>query len=465
MAGAGLAGLAAARSLEGRGASVIVLDARNRVGGRVWTIRKGFKHGQHAEAGADMIDADQTALRAFVQDLGLRLSPVLKAGFGFCGTDRQGRICVQSAARGFASLAQPLAEYIHQYKLSEERWDSAMAQRMGRTSVAQWLASIKADAWLQSRMRGLRGFFLADPEHLSLLALVDFMATSGFSQAGAFRVRDGNDRIATAAAQSLAQSVQLRTILRRVREGARGLIATVDGESGRHEIEADFLVSAMPGSVVSDVQWDVPVPDVQRDAFARLRYGAATRLLVQCARRFWRKAGRPRAFGSDQPTGAVWDANEQQPGPAGILSFLSGGSGSAEFQRMLSTEPMDSIVKRVECLGRPARVLHAFTYTWENDPWVRGGYAAFDPSFDPRLREWLARPTGRVVFAGEHTSNRWQGYMNGAVESGQRAAYEIEALAAHPRGPAHEARARGQSDLGPGTAGSNVGRRARLERA
>ncbi len=66
---------------------------------------------------------------------------------------------------------------------------------------------------------------------------------------------------------------------------------------------------------------------------------------------------------------------------------------------------------------------------WDDDPWVKGGYAVFDPSFDPALRAWLARPAGRILFAGEHTSLHWQGYMNGAVESGRRAAAEVRALA------------------------------------
>ena len=61
--------------------------------------------------------------------------------------------------------------------------------------------------------------------------------------------------------------------------------------------------------------------------------------------------------------------------------------------------------------------------------WVRGGYAVFDPRFPPTLRPWLSRPAGRIVFAGEHTSDRWQGYMNGAVESGKRAAIEVAMMA------------------------------------
>ena len=78
------------------------------------------------------------------------------------------------------------------------------------------------------------------------------------------------------------------------------------------------------------------------------------------------------------------------------------------------------------------RLLASRMISWEDDPWSRGGYAVFDPSFDPRLRAWLARPAGRLVFAGEHTSLTSQGYMNGAIESGRRAAAEIRALWARP---------------------------------
>src|SRR5262249_56612170 len=83
---------------------------------------------------------------------------------------------------------------------------------------------------------------------------------------------------------------------------------------------------------------------------------------------------------------------------------------------------------RIDWLGRPARLVASQTVVWDDDPWARGGYAYFDTSYDPLWRAWLARPAGRVVFAGEHTSIRFQGYMNGAIETGLRAAAEIAAL-------------------------------------
>ena len=171
--------------------------------------------------------------------------------------------------------------------------------------------------------------------------------------------------------------------------------------------------------------------DDQWRAISTLAYGRATRLLLQFARRFWRPATRPSAFGTDLPIGAVWDGNEEQRGRPGILSLLAGGRASGELQKILAEEGPDGVARRLAWLastGDPAPILTSQVVVWDDDPWVRGGYAVFDPSFDPALRQWLARPAGRILFAGEHTSERWQGYMNGAVESGLRAAAEVRAL-------------------------------------
>ena len=428
VAGAGLAGLAAARELEARGFTVTVIEARSRVGGRVWTWRTGLKARQHTEAGADLIESDQQALVHFIRELGLETTPILKRSFGYYGTDQRGKVGIQSIARRFASIDRSFHQLIRDYQLSEMRWDSAIAQRMARQSVAEWLKETNATPWLASQLRGLRGLFLADPEELSLIALIDFFASGGFGGGRMLRVKDGNDRIATAVAGQLRRRVRLRTILRRVRTRKNQIVASVEDRTGLSELTADYLVVALPASTARDVRFDAAVPDLQREAMTRLKYGSATRLVIQFSRRFWRKPGRPNAFGSDQPIGAVWDGNEQQSGPAGILSLLAGGRASKELQDIWRKGGASAVAGRLAWLGAPSPILAARLISWENDPWALGGYAYFDPSFDPRLREWLARPAGRIVFAGEHTSIRWQGYMNGAVESGLRAAAEIAAM-------------------------------------
>lgn len=164
----------------------------------------------------------------------------------------------------------------------------------------------------------------------------------------------------------------------------------------------------------------------QREVFTRLRYGRATKTLLQFDHHPWRRRGRPRACATDLDLGAVWDGSEDQRGPRGILTLLAGGSASDATQAMLAAGGAARLAESLRFFGSGrARLIASRSVTWENDPWARGAYAFFDPSFTPSGRHLLAAPWGRVFFAGEHTSTTWQGYMNGAVESGLRAAEEV----------------------------------------
>lgn len=429
VAGAGLAGLSAARDLERDGAAVLVVEARDRVGGRVHTIRDGFAHGHHADAGADLIEGEQDQVRALARSLRLDTVRILRNGWGFYGPGPGGRRRIVSEPRTFWLAAKRLGPHIRDFKLADERWDSGIAASLARQSVAQWLESGPRDRALAAGLRGLRGFYLADPEELSLLVLVEQFASGDTPGEGEmFRLRGGNDRLATGMADAMRGPILLNAIVRRVVQDGSIVRVTVAERGGVHELTADACVITLPASTLRDVEFEPRLPEDQHRAIATLQYGKATRLMLQFDRRFWRHGRRATAFGTDLPTGALWDGNEQQRGPAGILSLLAGGRASAELQSILANDGEAGAIAQLAWLGTPGSLLASRTIVWENDPWSRGGYAYFDPAFDPRLRTWLARPAGRVMFAGEHTSLRWQGYMNGAIESGRRAAAEVRAV-------------------------------------
>ena len=431
VAGAGLAGLTAARELVAMGATVTVVEARDRVGGRVWTVREGFDSGQHAEAGGDLIDHGQTEIRRLAGELGLNLTRILRSGWAEVRTNGSGRtrIVSRGVASGWERVDRSLAELVERYRLAERRWDSPIATELAKRSVTEWLNDTRADEDLRHTATALRGFFLADPDELSLLSLVDqFASDAQLVGHPIYRIEGGNDRLAAALAVALGGRIHLGTELTAVSQRGSGVRASLRHNRTASQIQADYLLFALPAPLLRRIPVTPALPKQQHEAIATLAYGRVTKTLLQFSNRFWRKPGRPRAFGSSLPLGAVWDGNEEQRGRPGILALMAGGSASDATAALTSKEGPPGLAKMLDWLSPSrAELMSCHQTTWDTEAWSRGGYAFFDPAYDPALRAWLARPCGRLFFAGEHTSFAWQGYMNGAIETGRRAAAEIDA--------------------------------------
>jgi monoamine oxidase len=431
--GAGLAGLTAAVELQRQGASVTVIEAQGRAGGRVLTIRDGFVEGQHAEAGADFIDEEQEEICRLVRSLHLKLVPVLKSGFSFAIATK-GKMRRPVLGDGlWKRLTQKLAPLIHAYRLSEQRWDGAVARKLGSLSVAEWMQQESLPSDLRDMLIGLRGFFLADPADLSLLSLIDQVWSGTPGKGGMYRIAGGNDQLPSKLASVLHDRLLLGHEMLAVSQSKAKVHVRIR-TSNDHEswLRSDYLILAMPATRLRMLKIHPALPAEQAAAISTLSYGPVTKTLLQFDRRFWKKRNRPLAYGTNLPIGALWDGNEQQKGMPGILCLMAGGTASEATQKLLSTAGHAGLLGELDWLWKMRKkLLSMHAVTWEKNPWVQGGYAVFGPAYDPTLRSWLARPYGRILFAGEHTSLRWQGYMNGAVESGLRAAAEIQALISH----------------------------------
>lgn len=427
--GAGLAGLTAAVELQKQGAAVTVLEGQGRVGGRVLTIRDGFVERQYAEAGADFIDEEHEEICRLVRSLNLKLVPVLRAGFSFA-LSSDGKVRRPFSGDGiWKRLTHHLAPLIQAYRLSEQRWDGAVAKVLGSVSVADWMQGASLPSEVRHMLVGLRGFFLADPANLSLLSLVDQVASGSPGKGGMYRIAGGNDLLPSALASMLGDRLLLRHEALAVSQSKTAVRVHIRACDHETWLRSDYLILAVPATKVRTLDINPALSREQAAAISRLAYGPVTKTLLQFDHRFWKKQNQPFAYGTNLPIGAVWDANEQQKGKSGILCLMAGGTASDATQKLLSTADAAGLVRMLDWLGKTRKKLVAMrSVTWEQDPWVEGGYAVFGPGYDPTLRSWLARPCGRMLFAGEHTSLLWQGYMNGAVESGLRAAAEIQAL-------------------------------------
>jgi monoamine oxidase len=423
-----LAGLVAARNLADLGADVTVYDARTRLGGRVLTARGGPLGSLHGELGGEFIDAAHQRMRALVKDLGLTLTPALESGFGVAiARGRQVRVQA-SQRREWDALATLLREDLGRFERESCSWHGSVAHSIAALTADELLRARHARPHLRTFVKSLRGLYMAGPDDLSALVLLEQLREGNPAQMRSFRVKGGSDRVIAALAADRRFGVGLGERVRRVEHTGRSVCVTLESTDGtRAERRADYVVLALPLPLVREVQFDPPLPERKRQALELLSFGMGVKSLLRFATPWWRRRGKPRAYGTTLPIGAVWDGGEGQSG-GGLLTLLTGASSTRDADALVSHDGRDRMIRALGWLGRPERPLGCVQAHWGRDRWARGAYAVIGPGFDPHDRELLGRAVGRVLFAGEHTSLDAQGYMEGAVESGERAAREVEAL-------------------------------------
>lgn len=430
VAGAGLAGLTAAWMLQRRGADVFVFEARQRIGGRVLTIHD-LPGAAHGELGGELIEEEgREAIGAVAAELNLRMQHVLPGGFKYYEARTPNGGSFAPGREMFDRLRRLLREEIEALKRAEDVPLSAIVTSLARHSALDWARRSRRPAQAVAAVEALRGFFVAEPSEYSLLMLVQQLSEdTDPASTKLYRMAGGNSRLPEALAAGLKRPVQIaaRVVALRLRRGSRGfgrhVTASIEQRGARSSFVCDAFVIAVPATLARDIVFTPSLPPEQRQALQTLPYGRATKALVSFDRRFWRQRGR--AFGTRLPVGAVWEAGSK--GRGGTLALLAGGDASARLADLIDRGSQRDWQRALRWLGiGSAHVLDATAVTWEHDPYARGAYAHQSPRFDPALISWLSAPAGRLAFAGEHTSGESQGYMEGAVASGLRAADDIE---------------------------------------
>ena len=398
-----------------------MLDARDRPGGRVLTLRDTFADGQYAEAGAETFGETHNFVRRYVQtfhldtipawDYGKLTSLVLLDGQRSPSTDELTRKYIEPAVK---EIGDPLAP----------GWPTAdLLRRFDAVSMAELLRSRGASPEEIARLRVMYSDAWDNgtaPDSSLCLLRDEAIARTGAS----FRIRGGNDRLPKALAQSLGARVHYRTTLRRIRQNNQHVTVTVDTSGRRSQISADYLICAIPFTVLRSIDVTPAFSEEKQRTIRELTYNSVTRVYAQSPMRSWVADGLSGYAATDLPIGTVWDCTEGQPGARGILECYTSGERARRLASLSEPQRVRTVVENLQKVFPGVRPEKAVSIAWDADPLVKGAFAWFKRDQMSTLLPHIARREGRVFFAGEHTSP-WFGWMQGALESGNRAAREV----------------------------------------
>ncbi|MBN1527878.1 MAG: flavin monoamine oxidase family protein [Thermoleophilaceae bacterium] len=435
--GAGLAGLTAARRLTAAGVSVAVVEARDRVGGRV--LNEDIGGGNVVEVGAQWIGPTQDRLAALAAEVGVDTFPTYGDGqnvLEYAGRLRRYSgtiprinplvlIDVERAQRKLNRLARSVP--------TEAPWEAENAARLDSETAATWMRrNVFTRAGRSLLELGIEAVWAAEPEDMSLLHMLFYIHSAGSLQmlfdteGGAQQDRfvGGSQRIPIRVAEELGERVLLGHPVRSIAHGPDGVLVRADGA----EISARRAIVAIAPTLAGRVSYDPPLSGYRDQLTQRMPLGTVAKCMAIYPEPFWRADGLSGEGTSDVgPVRLTFD-NSPPDGSVGVLLGFLEGRHARRLGRLPAGERRTAVV---DCFARlfGPRAASPEAYVerlWAEEEWSRGCYGCHLPTgawtnYGPALRE----PIGPLHWAGAEIATVWNGYMDGAVRSGETAAQEV----------------------------------------
>ncbi|MDP7721923.1 flavin monoamine oxidase family protein [Mycobacterium sp. TY814] len=434
--GAGLAGLAAARELTQQGHDVLVLEGRDRVGGRSFS---GSVAGLPIDRGGSFVGPTQDAVLKLISELGLPTVPTYHDG--------KNVIHWRGAARPYSGTIPRLSLVglldIGRLQWQFERlsrtvpiaapWHAKRARQLDGVSLGQWLSMVRATDSSRDLMAIMtRVTWGCEPEDVSMLHAARYVRAAGGlnrlldTENGAQQdlVPGGTQQIADRAAAELGDRVVLEACVRRIERHGSGVTVTSD----QGQAEAGFVIVAIPPAHRAGIEFNPPLPPEYTELARHWPQGRLTKAYAAYETPFWRAKGfSGQALLDKGPVFITFDVSPHADGPGILLGFVD--------PRAFDSLPADR--RRQEALRCFASLygeeaLNPLDYTdfrWGSEEFAPGGpTAAVPPGSWTKYGKVLRRPVGPIHWAGTETADEWTGYFDGAVRSGQRAAAEVAAL-------------------------------------
>jgi monoamine oxidase len=438
--GAGVSGLAAARRLAAAGRSVCVLEARERVGGRVYTTR--LDDGTAVDLGGQWLGPGQDRLARLAAELGVRTYPTHVAGENILYARGRAR-----RYRGTIPRANPLAlaalgvcmwrlERLAREIDVEAPWRHPRADEWDGVTLQAWLARNLPNAFARHLFTvGLETVYSCRLSEISLLHALFYIRSGGSldrliaTEGGAQETRfvGGAQQIPDAMAAALGERVKLGVPVRRLR--STGGAVEVSGDGGASFSAARVIVALAP-PLAARLVYEPALSGGRDQLTQRMALGSVIKQIAIYPRPFWRAQGLSGQVLSDVgPAHVFFDASGETGSPGQLMAFVE-----ARAARELAELPEEGRRQAfLDCAVRvfgdeAARPTHYLDKVWADDEWARGCYVAnMSPGAWTEFGRHLRRPCGPIHWAGTETATEWNGYIDGAIQAGERAADEVHA--------------------------------------
>ena len=443
--GGGLAGLTCAYRLRRAGVIATVYEGNSRLGGRCWTIRGAFDGGQVAEHGGELIDQYHKEIRNLAQELGLNLDNLLAAEqngtepFYYFGGARQTFAETTDAVKQiWQALHADLSAA--SYPTAYNSFTGA-GYELDHISILQWIESHVPGGHASPLGQLLDvaynieyGAEIDDQSSLNLLYLLGYSGPGQFSIFGTsnekYHVRGGNDQIVARLAQVLDGQIETDAPLSAIVRNSDGRYTlTFGNRRSSRSVTVEQVVLALPFSKLREVDYGKAGFTAPKTfAIKELPIGANAKVQLQFTSRHWRTLDNNGDSYADTGYQDTWEVTRAQGGTPGVLVNYTGG----DTTRSQAGASAQTLAERF--LGQIEPVLPGLTARWNgkvtldywpSNPWVHGAYSYWRVGQYTRFAGSEYERSGNCHFCGEHTSTDSQGYLNGAVETGQRAAADV----------------------------------------
>jgi len=417
--GAGFAGLTAAYRLTAAGWNVTVLEARNRTGGRAWSYRFQQAPELVCEMGGEWIGKDHLRILALAKELNIPLEPhayrvwllqheQLRAPGAWNFSDES-----RSAWKRFMDKYKSSTEQ-EKRRLDDYDWWTWLG-KIGITDPDRRIREIMDSTDYGESIRQVSAYVAAD-EYVD----TDYINPDNTDEMD-FHVRGGNSVLIDAIATRLTPgAVHLNSPVTSITQrGGRVTVSTA-----AEKFTADTCIFAAPSSVLNSIHFDPPLSSAKALAADELEYGRIIKSQMLFDRRFW--PAEDFSLMSDETSHQYFHTTQGQPGPRGILCSYAVGDKADVLASQTKADRQAQLMRDLNAVSpdAAATLIDTFHQPWQYDPWVHGAYAMYRPGQWFRVRPLLEQPHGKVLFAGEHLGD-WQGFMEGAVSTGEIAANHL----------------------------------------